>query len=362
MMYIYKTNYTNYTNYTTYIGKIKMEAYYCKQCKYLTSKLQHFKDHCESKKHNAYININKIEINNQTDFHQFKKKVFSCDECDTIYMSNRSLQKHQIKCLEKMEANMLNNEIKELKKELKNKDAQLNKALDIAHDNSKTANASMNMLRYAKLYLNDVEPLKQLEKEDTHDIINYNNPKGKESKNEEYVKIAIHKFTHGFFSNFIGDMIIEHYKPTTKKDTNIISTDTSRLCFIIMQKVKKRGKIEKKEWINDKSGKKFTELILIPIITAVKETLVEFIEFKKTKELNENNLCLMGKCVELKRDIEVGKFTKPILRYVAPNFHFDKLKFLDVNDEENDNLLFISDDEKPKKIIIKKRNKKSESE
>ena len=165
----------------------------------------------------------------------------------------------------------------------------------------------------------------ELKGNDILDAIKYKNPKGTETKNETYVKTIIHKINHGIFANFVGDMIISYYKPKNINEANIIATDTSRLCFIIMQKVKK-DKIEQKEWINDKSGKKFTELILKPIINAVKETLIEFIEFKKTKELNENSLCLMGKCVELKRDIEVEKFTKPILRYVAPSFHFDTLK------------------------------------
>jgi hypothetical protein len=132
-------------------------------------------------------------------------------------------------------------------------------------------------------------------------------------------------------------MIVEYYKPKTSKDVNVIATDTSRLCFIIMQKIKKNDKTEKNEWINDKSGKKFTELVLTPLINAVKETLTEFIEFKKLKELNEDILCLMGKCVELKRDISVDKFTKPILRYVSPCFHFDKLKdFIDCDDNSKD--------------------------
>ncbi len=89
-----------------------------------------------------------------------------------------------------------------------------------------------------------------------------------------------------------------------------------------MQKIKKKGNIEQKEWINDKSGERFTKLILVPLLTVIKKTLDEFVAFKKNKEFNENLLCLMAKCVELKRDIEVEKFTKPILRHVAPSFHF----------------------------------------
>lgn len=152
------------------------------------------------------------------------------------------------------------------------KDKQLDKALDIAKENNNTANTTMNILKYAKLYLTDAEPLEELTGDDAYTAIKYKNPNGTESKNETYVKTAIHRFNHRIFSDFIGNVIIEQYAPTTKNTANIISTDTSRLCFITMQKIKK-GKTDKKEWINDKSGKKFTELVLKPIINALKETL-----------------------------------------------------------------------------------------
>ena len=345
-----------------------MKAYYCKDCKYYSQKLSSFKKHLSSQNHknnpnilnnsnindvNEFNDINNINnignINNSVefaiDYEKYKKTLYCCKTCDRIYLSNQYLKNHEMNCvidtkniiLEK-ENNMIKKENEKLKQKLeiekKVHDKQINKMLDIARDNSKTANTSMNMLKYAKLYLNDVEPLEQLGGNYIYDVIKYNNPKGTEAINEQYVKMAIHKFNHNIFTNFIGDMIIEYYKPINTKNANVIATDTSRLCFIIMQKVSK-GKVEKKEWINDKSGKKFTELVLEPLINAVKDTLMEFIEFKKTKELNENNLCLMGKCVELKRDIEVDKFIKPILKYVAPSFHFDRLKFFDEIEDQS---------------------------
>ena len=84
---------------------------------------------------------------------------------------------------------------------IKVKDKQLTKALDIAQVNSKTANASMNMLKYAQTYLNDAEPLEELKGNDVLNVIKYKNPKGTESKNEAYVKTAIHKFVHGKFKH-----------------------------------------------------------------------------------------------------------------------------------------------------------------
>ena len=349
-----------------------MEAYYCKCCKYYTAKLSNLKSHLLSLKHVDQAGGEEDEID---DYSIFKKTLYICPTCDTIYMSKQNLQNHEKKCCVDAHVAILEDKIEVLENELEaekndnnaNK-KRLDKALDIAQVNSKTANASMNMLKYAKTYLNDAEPLEELTGKDVLQAIKYKNPKKTEPKNEAYVKTAIHKFSHGIFPNFIGDMIIEHYQPKTKSDANVIATDTSRLCFIVMQKITKKdkSKTEEKEWINDKSGKKFTELVLKPIINAVKETLIEFIEFKKKKELNDNSLYLMGECVKLKRDIEVDKFTKPILRYVAPSFHFDKLKILedDVPLIDSDNVSLFDDlsdqmpDQKPVKIKTKKKTKK----
>jgi hypothetical protein len=149
---------------------------------------------------------------------------------------------------------MLQDQKKEYEEKISKLEKEKEKVLDIAHNNSKSVETSMNILKYAKLNFNDAEPFEGLKGNDIYEVMNYNNPKNIESINEEYVKIAIHKYNHNIFHAFIGDMIIEHYKPKSKKDVNFIATDTSRLCFIIMQEITKKGKIQKKEWINDKSG------------------------------------------------------------------------------------------------------------
>jgi hypothetical protein len=331
-----------------------MEEYYCKCCKFHTNRIYNFKEHVNTQKHS---NNSEIICNENTNYKQFKKKIYCCNTCDNVYMLNRSLINHKKTCAGNTEIEMLKQKVQKLEQVIETKDVllmtketQLSNVIDVAKDNSKMASTSMNMLKYAKMYLNDVEPLEQLEDDDVYKVMNYKNPKNTEIKNEDYVKIVIHKFNHNIFANFIGDMIIEHYKPKETNKTNVIATDTSRLCFIIMQNIKKKGKTEKKEWINDKSGERFTKLILTPLLTIIKKTLDEFVAFKKNKEFSENLLCLMAKCVELKRDIEIEKFTKPILRHVAPSFHFDKLKFMDDDDDK------LSEDETQRKIIIKKKN------
>ena len=322
------------------------EIFYCDCCKCGFSTNCNLKAHLLTQKHIANIQNKNIAINME------KIKVYCCDHCDKFYKSKQSLNNHKLKIDKMMLVKQIHdNTVKE------NNDLKkiVNDSLLIAKQNSQTAKKSMNILTYAKLYLKDGKPINMLNDDDLLQVIKYKNPENNEMTNEIYVKTAVHKFNHHIFHSFVGDMIVEYYKPKTKMSANLISTDTSRLSFIIMQKITK-GKIEKKEWINDKSGKKFTEFVLTPVIDAVKQTLVEFIEFKKTKEFNEGILCLMAKCVELKRDIEVKKFTNQILKYVAPHFHFDNLKLLDdadyMDDTDNVDLKIINE-----KIRIIKKSK-----
>ena len=321
------------------------DVFYCDYCKYSTIYACNFKLHLTTVKHNENIeNKENVVINME------KIKIHCCDHCNKFYRSKQSLQNHKLKHEKEILNKKFNDQIIEENKKL----------TKIVNDSLKIADTSMSILKYAKLHLKDAEPLEKLKDEDLSKVIGYKNPKNNESKNESYVKTAIHKYNHHIFYSFIGDMIVEYYKPKAKNSTNLIATDTSRLCFIIMQKITK-GKNEKKEWINDKSGKKFTELVLTPVIDAVKHTLVEFVEFKKTKELSESNLCLMAKCIELKRDIEVNKFTNQILKYVAPYFHFDNLKLLGDTYDTDDTIITDNSEEyfenKSQVKVIAKKNK-----
>ncbi len=69
-----------------------ISTYYCKCCKYQTSVLYNYKIHLLSKTH-----INKSKGDTKYD-KIIKTKIFKCDKCENIYMSNRSLKNHIKKC------------------------------------------------------------------------------------------------------------------------------------------------------------------------------------------------------------------------------------------------------------------------
>ena len=353
-----------------------MEKYYCHFCDYCISKTSSFKYHMQSKNH---AKKSRITCDENTDYTQFRIKENDCIKCGESYKIGKYIPKHvcdnekiiQLALSEKnKEIINYKKEIELLKKELKEKeivynekinkqDELVSKALDATISSSKTANTSMNILRYAKTYWNNVDPIEEINDENICKVMNYKNPKNEENINETYVKTLIHRYNHGIFSDFIGDMIIEYYKPKSSKKRNIMVSDMARLCFIIMQKIEGNEK-EKKEWMNDKSGKTFTKLILDPMFAFVKKLLNDYIVLNQKKELTETTLKLMSKCVELNRDIDVKVFSKSVLKYVGPHFHFDKLKFID--EEPIFTESESSEDDVPKKkqkkiVVSKKENK-----
>ena len=71
-----------------------LDAYYCKGCKYYTTKLSHFKDHIESLKHSNQVGKEDEII----DYSVFKKTIYVCPTCDNVYGSKQYLQTHQKTC------------------------------------------------------------------------------------------------------------------------------------------------------------------------------------------------------------------------------------------------------------------------
>jgi hypothetical protein len=159
-----------------------VEVYFCKCCEYYTDKDWHFKAHLRSIKHsdnsndvsdenqifccidcdNIYMSKQSLSVHSKKE-HPVKsdeKKIFCCIDCDNIYMSKQALSVHSKK--EHPVKSDENQRIAKLENALKKKDKQLDKALDIAKENSNTANTKMNILKYAKLYLTDAEPLEEL--------------------------------------------------------------------------------------------------------------------------------------------------------------------------------------------------------
>lgn len=357
-----------------------MEIYHCRCCDYVNGVLSNFKKHLVSKKHLKKSN-GKIETN----YDNYKRKVYSCDECSEKFYSrtlksvhkkkyhfnNQFNQNNQINQssptiqnnLEtlylhsknnyndnnKMMLENMNNLI--LMDVVKSMQAQITGLINLSQTNAsaseKTADVakkSMNMLKYANTYLSDAPALKKLNKKEVYGMLGYDNPKNLEKENENFVRLVLGHYENKNIPNFFGNLIVNYYKEDDVKDVRFWSADVARLCFVVMHTIDKKGK---KEWLNDKSGKKFISMVIDPMFDAIKVIFNNFLSFKeiwqkKCKNITRSQMDYLinsrQKCMEMLKDLKYNKYTQPILKIVAPNFNFDTYKKVVTKSNHFDNL------------------------
>lgn len=279
--------------------------------------------------------------------------------------------------------NLTRNQLCEL---LQNKEEQIDKLLESNVNATKTSanatktsanvsestNKSVSAITYAMKYFKDAPVLKELEQSQVKELINYKGTLQSIEDIEDYIK-QLRKQYNGddiieYFSKLIGSYLGVNV-PIRKR--RIWATDSSRLSFIIMQYVNK-GK--EKEWITDRTGKKFIDLVIDPMLKYIEELLGKYLELERKNQQKhydsfyENQIkCeaimeLREFCINFRLEIQTINFKNRILKFVAPyfNFTFPRTKEPDYKEIGNKfgNHLTDSDDKqevKPKKRIIKKK-------
>ena len=150
-----------------------------------------------------------------------------------------------------------------------------------------------------------------------------------EEENEKYIKLVLANYENKNISIFFGDLIVNYYEEDDIKDVRFWTSDVARLCFCIMHTMNKKGK---KEWIKDKSGTKFKELVINPMFDALKTIINDYLDFKlkwekKQKYITSDQMDFListrQKCMELLKEIRYNKYTQSILKIVAPKYDFN---------------------------------------
>lgn len=377
------------------------EKYYCKSCDYITELSSNFKRHIISDKH-IKNNVDCIIV----DIEKCKIKLYLCKNCGKEFNNKSTKSRHQKIC--NFSSNCNKNEIDVLKEELKlmqlqniqiqtqmqnqiyaqmqaridSLEAQSNSMRNITQSSisameksaesnivtANVANKSMNILKYVQTNFPDAPPLRKLNKEEAFSMLCYDKINMTEEENEKYVRLVIANYENKNIARFFGDLIVNYYREDDVKDVKFWTADVARLCFCVMQTVDKDGKTE---WMKDKSGEKFTEMVIKPMFCALKLIFNEFLMFKKEWEETCKNptfsqmdfvLNARQKCMELLKDIRYNKFTQPILKVVAPKYDFDTYqKAIEEKSKQekvkvNGKIKSVFSNEIPIKNQLKKRN------
>lgn len=126
---------------------------------------------------------------------------------------------------------------------------------------SKTANTSVNMMKYAMLNFKNAPPLLELSEEQIFSMLDYENDNistklepekkkrvSKKDRNKNYIKLVINNYDNDDLDSFFGNMIVKFFDKENSQDRQVWTADMSRLSLIIMQVVNKKGE---KEWHHD---------------------------------------------------------------------------------------------------------------
>jgi hypothetical protein len=293
---------------------------------------------------------------------------YPCIHCGRLFNTSKQKCGHENKCKEK--ENYLARQEKKVSKKTKDSDITMamkvaQTAVETSYEHAKTAGKSMNMMKYAMVHFKDAPPLFTLDQNQVHQMLEYdqkNTDKPKDEINSDYIMPVLYNYENKVLDEFFGKFIVNYFNTEEMKDRKFWTSDMSRLSFIIMQVVNRLGE---REWNHDKSGKKFIDLVIDPMFDEVVKLLEEFVN-NKQKWIDEN----FGKVYiapskmthlmhvqqlarELQLDIKYSKFTKDILKYVAPHFNFDTVRLAKELKKLNNTNTFSNELEKSVKKVTK---------
>lgn len=302
--------------------------------------------HIKSKSHTENIKLN--EINKRT-----------CENCGRIFTLICHLGSHKKVCTGTKKTNHIVDtdkdiRIKELenkckmfeiekqllllKKELENKDKLIEEKnmqinlikdqntyiknendyhKDLVNSAGQIVQSSMNTMTYLLKNYNTSPILESLK--DYTVLYNYKN-------DEEFINNMLHYYEKGKIGQFLGDILLKHYKSDDPKKRPSRNTDTSRLTYINRLLINNQA-----TWTRDNKGLKFTKILIDPFLDHILNINLKFINDCKHKLENdsdsdnsENILKKMEKSAMLVKNIKNRSVAKDINIYCAPQLYFDK--------------------------------------
>ena len=257
--------------------------YLCNLCNYYTPYLANYERHIVSNSHIVAVGKNN-EKNRKRKEKKLKKELVIYEKLDKI-------EKNQIETSKKLEK------------------------LDKIEKNQIEANKNIkkitDYIEFLNKYCSDAEPLTLLTSEEVDEILKLH-----KYSFHKFEEMIIYSIKNKILHVKLGDLILEKYlNPKDLTKQNVWASDISRLIYLILQTIG-----EQKNWVRDKKGELFTELITNPIINKITKIMTKYSKHKldnydDSYEKNDENaemlydlqaiknLKLPNYCEELKKDI-----------------------------------------------------------
>jgi ElaB/YqjD/DUF883 family membrane-anchored ribosome-binding protein len=285
-----------------------------------------------------------------------EEKNLSCCKCNKIFKSLSSYKTHKHmyhnknkkiiitknKTICKSLENNVNDQLNDIKDNINNNINNKLKHIEDKIDNSKkevvtvvnkAINKASSLIKYLMENHRSVPPLKKITKNQCIPILrlDYNCPEI--DKDYSLQKLFVRDYSKNMFVSNIAKSILKMINHTESDKQPIYNTDSSRYNYVV--------KITGNIWNEDKSGIKFTDYIIKPLLKYIRDLVEEYIE-NDLEEVNmykntfiQNQIHVQQKEDAYNLDIQLTNdyLIKPLLKELSPH-----LRFLQIELEEIEKL------------------------
>jgi hypothetical protein len=303
------SNYIKHCNTNTHISKEK-NINFCLLCNKKYSNNESFKTHKynfhkkQSPNNNTIKNKTKTKINDKLD--DIKNDI-------NVMSNNMNNVKHEIK--------------EEIKEEIQNSKKEVVTVVN------KAITKASSLIKYLMENHRSVPPLKKITKNQCIPILrlDYNCPE--EDGDYSLQKLFVRDYSKNLFISNIAKSILKmiNYKESNKQP--IYNTDSTRYNYVV--------KLTTDLWNEDKSGIKFTDYIIKPLLKYIRDLVEEYIEndlemvnmYKNTFIQNQIHVQQKENAYNLDIQLTNDYLIKPLLKELSPH-----LRFLQIELEEIEKL------------------------
>ena len=297
----------------------------CIICKYSTTKLSNFNKHLETEshiskklKHDSFIDSrrkNKIKRENKI-FKELSEQIL--EQTKILQEQNNLIREEFTEKLEKIEEE--NNKTNEKVDEISNK------VTDIKTGVKKL----VDCVDFLTEYSNDANVIAKLTEQEISEMLKIDEYKKNKKTKFALQELLLCKIEGKQLPEHLCNIIANHYIKKNPLEQGLWASDTARLTYVIMQ----LSNDNKKQWVRDKKGELFKELIANPLVMKIRDLFNEYVEHKSSFEEIESDeeesiLDKMKKiqhAYELNSSIIANNLNKNITKLTASKISLNKKK------------------------------------
>ncbi len=313
-----KVNYLRHCKTKSHLIK-EEKIYYCYECVKQYKSVNAYKNH----KRNYHDNI----INNKpTNNKNINKNKNIINDVDNNKLNNKINNKLNIEINNKLDDinnninNNINNKLKDIEDKIDNSKKEVVTVVN------KAINKASSLIKYLMENHRSVPPLKKITKNQCIPILRLDYKCPEKDNDYSLQEIFIRDHHRNLFIPNIAKSILKMINYQNKDIQPIYNTDSTRYNYVI--------KITADIWNEDKSGIKFTDYIIKPLLRYIRELIEDYIDnylekvnmYRNTLYENEQLMDEKEKAYTFDIALTNDYLIKPILKELSPYLRFLQLE------------------------------------